>query len=219
MDVFRISCDYRRLINNGITGVVMQRKFLALVLMGICVNAQSLVARADGANSVFERNNWIEMGAGSVSTLTLKSTLDNKGWALAYSYFDDLEILGDGHFTKDGSQSIDDNVVELALMRTFSKHGRWFYSDASIGIGYMDATLAENCEGVTTTGGGGFFGGWSSTKYFCDEKRKKGLSIPIELDIAFGRYVGLGLKLRASIGPESIAGVALTIPLGGFAKK
>lgn len=166
-----------------------------------------------------KRNNWIELAVGSVSALEFKTSKDNRGWALAFSAYDDLEILGDGYLTKDGLHSIDDGASELALMRTFSNRGRWFYADASIGIGYMNATVAENCESVTTTGGGSFFGSWSSTTHYCDEKHKKGISIPLELDIAWGRYAGIGLKLRASIGPESKGGVALIIPLGTFAKR
>lgn len=185
----------------------MRLKLLALALVGV-----SLGASADENSTDLKRNNWIEVGVGSVSTLEFKTTLGNRGWALAASGYDEVEIFGDGHMTKDGQRQIDDGISELALMRTFSKHGHWFYSDASIGVGYMDATLAENCVRHTT-------GGWFGDTYRCDEKRKKGLSIPMELDIAFGRYVGIGLKLRASVGPESTAGIALTIPLGGFAKK
>ncbi len=184
----------------------MRLKLLALALVSV-----SLGASADEDNSVFKRNNWIELGVGTVSTLEFKTTRDNRGWALAFSAYDDFEILGDGKLDNNGV-AIDDGGSEIALMRTFSKHGRWFYSDASIGIGYMDTTQAENCIVATT---GGLFG----STYRCDEKRKKGLSIPMEVDIAFGRYAGIGLKLRASVGPESVAGVALTIPLGGFAKK
>lgn len=185
----------------------MRLKLLALVLVGM-----SLAVSADENSSNLKRNNWIEVGVGSVSTLEFKTALGNRGWALAASAYDEVEIFGDGYMAKDGQHQIDAGVSELALMRTFSKHGRWFYSDASIGIGYMDATLAENCVQATT-------GGWFGNTYRCDEKRKKGLSIPVELDIAFGRYVGIGLKLRGSIGPENKAGLALTIPLGGFAKK
>lgn len=160
-------------------------------------------------SSELKRNTWVELAAGSVSAIEIKSTLGNRGWAIAASGYDDLEFLEDAKLTPDGTH-INEGVSELALMRTFSKHGRWFYSDASIGIGYMDATLATNCVKK--------FDGWVDT-YLCDKERKKGLSIPMELDIAFGRYIGVGLKLRASVGPELVAGIALSIPLGGFAKK
>ncbi len=184
----------------------MRLKLLALVLVGMSLNTN-----ANEISTEVQRHNWVELGVGTVSTLELKTTRDNRGWALAFSAYDDFEIVGDGKLDKNGA-AIDDGGSEIALMRTFSKHGRWFYSDASIGIGYMDTTQAENCVVAST---GGLFG----STYRCDEKRKKGLSIPMEVDIAFGRYVGIGLKLRASIGPESVAGVALTIPLGGFTKK
>lgn len=184
----------------------MRLKLLILMLVGI-----SLGASADESDIELKRHNWVELGVGTVNSLEFKTTQGNRGWAIAVSGYDDIEIFGDGHITKDGARAIDDGISELALMRTFSKHGSWFYADAAIGIGYMDATLATHCVKSA--------GGWLSDTYLCNEKRKKGLSIPMEVDIAVGRYAGIGLKLRASIGPETVSGIALTIPLGGFAKK
>lgn len=190
---------------------------LGFFVIALGVNASANTNNEDGAiqksasdkSTGIKRNTWVELGAGSVATIEIKTSLGNRGWAIAASGYDDVEFFDDAKLTADGAR-IDDGVSELALMRTFSKHGRWFYSDASIGVGYMDATLASNCVKQID--------GWVDT-YLCEKERKKGLSIPMELDIAFGRYVGIGLKLRASIGPESKAGIALTIPLGGFAKR
>lgn len=161
-------------------------------------------------NSELKRNIWLELGAGSASTLEIKTTLANRGWALAGTSYDDFVLFGDSNITAGGTR-INEGVSELALMRTFSNHGRWFYTDASIGLGYMKATLANNCVQKSS--------GWLGATNVCDEERKQGISIPMELDIAWGRYVGIGLKLRASIGPESKGGVAITFPLGTFAKR
>jgi|GEM_PF-6557005 len=185
----------------------MRVTILALVVAGI-----SLGASADETSSEQIRHNWLELGVGTVSSLELKTARNNRGWALSIAEYEVEQALDfDSRRDRRSQELIDDGISEIAIMRTYSKHGRWFYSDLAIGIGYMDATLANNCE----RSGAGLLG----YSYLCDEERTKGLSLPIELDVAVGRYAGIGLKLRATIGPESTAGAAFIIPLGGFAKR
>ena len=184
---------------------------MRLIIGALVMAGMSLGASAQEASSEPQRHNWIELGLGSVSGVAIKTAKANRGWALSIAAYDVEQELDFSSRTDRRSQkSIDRGISEIALMRTYSKHGRWFYSDLAIGVGYMDATLANNCE---KTGNG-----WLGYSYLCDEERTKGLSLPMELDIAVGRYAGIGLKLRATIGPESTAGAALIIPLGGFAK-
>lgn len=191
----------------------MDWKLLGLVLIAVFLNVASLRASADEMNSLLKRNNWVEVGFGAFTPIVIKSTLENRGWALAATDYDGIHLVHSSYMTQDG-KPINKNISELALLRTFSKHMRWFYMDSAIGIGYMDATLAKNCD--EGKGGGGLF---FSVNYICEEERKKGLSIPMEVDVAFGRYLGMGVKLRLSIGVESAGGFAFTFPLGGFAKK
>jgi hypothetical protein len=202
----------RPFMTSWTAGEGMNWKLLGLILITALLNAVSLGASADEMNSLLKRNNWVEVGFGTFTPIVIKSTFENRGWALAATDYDGIDLFNASYMTQDG-RPIDQNISELALLRTFSKHVRWFYMDSAIGIGYMDATLAKNCE--ETKGGG-----WFSLNYICEqEKRKKGLSIPMEVDVAFGRYLGMGVKLRLSIGVESAGGFAFTFPLGGFAKK
>lgn len=90
----------------------MRLKLSALVLVGM-----SVAVSADENSAELKRNNWIEMGVGSVSTLEFKTALGNRGWALAASAYDEVEIFGDGYMTKDGQHKIDDGVSELDARR------------------------------------------------------------------------------------------------------
>jgi hypothetical protein len=156
------------------------------------------------------RKIWVELAGRDVSTVELKTTKNGRGWALAVTDFEGFKLQGDTRLDANGAH-INDGVSELAFMRTFSRAGRWFYTDASVGIGYMKATFANDCDIITASSSG--------ATYVCNKDRKEGLSIPMEVDLAVGRYVGIGLKLRASIGPESTVGFAVTVPLGNFAKQ
>lgn len=161
-----------------------------------------------------QRHVWVEFGMGNMTAVELKTTQGGRGWALASMQSFDLLDFSNVIDRKTG-RDIDEGISEVAVMRTFSNHGRWFYTDASLGLGYMDSRLAKNCVERPQTGG------WFSlgTTSDCDEEHNKGLSIPMSLSVGWGRYVGLGLKFHLSIGPESNGSIMVTLPLGTFAKR
>ena len=184
----------------------------AVLSLSVTCFAVEDVTHQPSSNSMLEpqTNTWVELGLGTVTTINVKHTTDNKGWGISIARYDDFEILGDGNRDQNGHW-IDDGVDELGVLRVQSNTWRWGYSDISYGLAYQHAILANSCKKVSS----GLFG----ATYDCIKEDKKGLSIPLEVNLACGRYAGLGLKFRGSIGTETAAGIALTIPLGGFAKK
>lgn len=156
-----------------------------------------------------ETNTWVEFGVGTASALNIKRTKDSKGWGISIARYDDVEFLGDGKTDVSGKR-IDDGIDEIAILRVQTKTWRWGYSDIAYGLAYQHATLAKNCEKISE--------GWFGPTYTCVKEEKKGVSIPVEVNVSLGRYAGIGIKLRGTIGSESVVGVALNIPLGDFSK-
>jgi hypothetical protein len=77
-------------------------------LLGLGLLAVALGVNADEANSnkksvdenavsetskELKRNIWLELGAGSASTIEIKTTLANRGWALASTNYDKIKAV------------------------------------------------------------------------------------------------------------------------------
>jgi hypothetical protein len=185
---------------------------LAVLFIGV-VSVQLSVAQEASRNQY-----WMEFGVGGdFTSLQMKTAKNDKGWALGYFAYDEFEFLnGDRALTKDGRDIIDDEMREYSLLRIYRHQNRWFASDLGIGLGHIEGYKAESC--TQTTSENLFWG--SVTTDYCDKARVKGLSLPVEANFIFGRYLGIGVKLRATFAEDfNSASAGITIPLGTFTKR
>lgn len=157
---------------------------------------------------------WVEVtGGGSFSGIQVKTATGKNGWALgSFSYGEKQLIKTEHYYTRDGLIRFDDEVGEISVMKFTRNYSRWFYSDVGFGFGFVDGTQADDCSDVKETGGF-----WTTTKHYCEKIDVSSLSIPLEANFVFGRYAGIGLKIRMSIAKDfNTAVVGLNIPFGKF---
>lgn len=195
------------------SGKVTVKKGMGLIVLAVCAGISSALADSGEIDTA----RWIELGLGSASTLEYKQLQDNRGWAVAVTHFEEWKLFGDSYSDRTTGENIDVRTMEVSVMRVFAKRSRWGYADASIGLAYIGVTDAVNCSPPAMPSGSSFINIVSHE--VCDKKETQGVAVPIELDWVFGRYLGAGIKLRASVGESYSAGLALNIPLGGFARK
>lgn len=150
---------------------------------------------------------WGELSLGTASGYGYKWVTDGRGWGVSLIVYDDLEIFGDGHYDRSTNKKIDESSGEFGVVRVFSHPGGHSFRNVAVGLGYAKKIDATHCVKNSSS----YF-----ESYACDREEKSGIVIPVEANIAFGKYAGFGIKLKASIGAVNSAGVGILIPLGKF---
>ena len=137
--------------------------------------------------------------------LSLKTATENKGWAISYTAYepDAFGYFSDLHRTKNGDENINREVSEISVLRFYRANTRYLYADFGFGLGYLKGSKEKNCVKQGST----LFG---ANSYRCDEEDVSELSIPVEVNLAVGRYAGIGITIRTSIS-EASPGVMLGI--------
>jgi len=148
---------------------------------------------------------------GVLGELSFKTATDNKGWAISSTVYEkDNSFLpfSDSYTIKSEDRRINRDLSEISVLRFYRANTRYLYADFGFGLGYINGSKEKNCVVQSS-----FF----STQYRCDEEDVSGLSIPVEVNLAVGRYAGIGITIRTSISKASPgAWLGITFPLGQF---
>lgn len=184
-------------------------RFLPLVTFSLL--ALSSTAHADNSNA------WVELGLGATddfvtTSINIKVGDNRSNWALEFGGYGEMKFFSDGPLDRADNTSFDPEVYTLGITKNWNSIGKWGYLDAGIGLGVADGTWASNCESVINDSG------WISDEY-CDSTSGLRPGIPVHVSAVFGKYVGIGVTLKAFITEEDAhAGVTLTLPIGDFTK-
>jgi hypothetical protein len=154
-------------------------------------------------SSEVSAQDWVEVVMGNATGLEYKHVRDGKGWALSAVLYE--KPWGDAYYYRDSNRSFDEENREYSVLRIYNEPGAWSYLDFGIGLGYADAVMAENCETVAGND-------------VCDAEEKSGLVVPLEASFAVGKYSGIGIKLKGSVGAVNEGVISIFIPLGKFTR-
>ncbi len=145
---------------------------------------------------------WFEPSVGWLGVnLDVKMGKGNKAWALGYSTYkpNGLTSAEKSTIYESINRRAKTVVSEISIMHYVRKSMRMGYFDAGIGLGKMEG---EN--------------------YHCEDGRCSVddyavLSVPVEANMVFGRYAGIGLTARVSFSEKEVGYLlGVSIPIGRF---
>lgn len=155
---------------------------------------------------------WLQLGSGfGTFNMQAKVEKENSGWAYEAAAYYHEDFLLDSTVERENGKELKTMFKVLAVSKLWSAPFSWGYADAGIGLGIGQGNWKDNCSKR------------EDNNLFntdeCDVKEGTRLGIPLQISVAIGKYVGVGLSLNAFIQQDSRhVGFLVTLPLGKFTR-
>lgn len=149
---------------------------------------------------------WLDYGGPfDGSTLSINESNGRNGWGISYSKF----LPNDWNtstYNNNTGKEVYPGAIEFSISRLFHYPSQYSTKTLSIGLAYVKETTADSCRVEKTL--------LSGNKEYCDISNRNTIGIPMQADIAWGRYAAYGFFARALIAPNNgyfMAGISFQL--------
>lgn len=119
-------------------------------------------------------------------------------------------------YLRNADETLNTSSFSVNALKLYSRHYRFNYLDAGIGLGVNYGSSLKNCQQFRSDERDGRWASLGNTEY-CEVDKGFRVGIPVQATAVLGRFGGVGLSVNGFVSYEnSYYSINLTLPFGLF---
>lgn len=136
---------------------------------------------------------WGPGSLGGTESFKLKYGREHHLYGLEFATTEDsCDPAIDCPMDKDTRESFSQEYSEINLLFGYRWHGRFYHFSGDVGVGYLSGELGEECTPSSFR-----------AIELCKKTKIDSVSVPVNITLLFGKYVGTGINFHATLSPDA----------------